>query len=767
MQLTATAPRAKSVPRSNEKSGLFFLEKDHGGRQMALVRGMVSSVVFRDPQTDWSVLTVRTDRRRVRVLGHTSAQEGQYIVAEGVYLKKNPQTGWKNEILEEIKAQRIVATSPRSAKGIVAFLAANVRGVGPVLGQRIAQAVGDRLFDVLQNGDTEALQGIKGVSPVIIERIFAFWQEQQAVAEIMLFLHDQDLSAALCRRIYRRYGDQAKQVIQTNPYLLAKDVRGIGFAKADAIAKKLAIPANSPFRLQAGLLHVLEEASTRGDCGLREEELIKRAQASLQVSEDDIRATLRDMLQDDQSGVELDRGCVWLKWLLDAERYIAKRLRRAVSFRPRWQSAIKDIDLAIERAQQKAGITLAEAQLHAVRMALSNHVSIITGGPGCGKTTTLNVVLQIFREHGISYHLAAPTGKAAQRASQATGQPASTLHRLLKIGPDGVGVEISPDVLVIDEASMVDVPLMRQVLDGVAFRTSIIIVGDVDQLPSVGPGSVLLDLIKSGVIPFTKLTVVHRQGKGSLIIDAAHAVNSGRMPLMQRSDGDFFFINEKREPRLAQALQEEQKSFFGQTAREILLELVCQRLPARYGFDPIADIMVLSPMNNGQCGVRTLNTALQQALNPAQPSMPTWRVGDVEFRVGDKVIQTRNNYDLGVFNGDTGRIVGIDEEEKVLRIDYDGRVVEHPFDDADELRLAYCITVHKSQGSQAPCVVIPVLTEHFTLLQRNLLYTGITRAQRLCVLVGSTKAVAMAVRRADATERLTSLKFFLQENLAN
>jgi len=763
MQLTATAPRTKS--RTTDKEGLFFLDKDGSGRQMAMIRGMVASVVFRDPQTDWSVLTVRADRHRVRVLGHTSAQEGQYIVAEGVYQKKPPQSRWKNEILEEIKAQRIVAISPRSTKGIAAFLAANVRGVGPVLAQRIAKAVGDRLFDVLQNNETEALQGIKGVSPVIIERIFSFWQEQQAVAEIMLFLHDQDLSASLCRRIYRRYGDRAKEVIQTNPYLLAKEVRGIGFAKADEIAKKLAIPANSPFRLQAGLLHVLENATTKGDCGLREHDLIKQAQELLQVPKEDIWAVLRAMLQDDQSGVVFDRGCVWLKWLLDAEHYIAKRLLRAVSFRPRWHSSIKNIDLVIERAQKKAGITLAQAQADAVRMVLSNHVSIITGGPGCGKTTTLNVVLQIFRDHGITYHLAAPTGKAAQRASQATGQPASTLHRLLKIGPDGVGVEISPDVLVIDEASMVDVPLMRQVLQGVSFGTSIIIVGDVDQLPSVGPGSVLLDLIKSGVIPFTRLTVIHRQGKGSLIIEAAHAVNSGQMPLMQSNDGDFFFINEKREPRLAQALLAEQKSVFGQTAREILLDLVCRRLPSQYGFDPIADIMVLSPMNNGQCGVKTLNATLQQALNPARPSVPVWRVGETEFRVGDKVIQTRNNYDLGVFNGDTGRIVGIDEEEKILRIDYDGRLIEYPFDDADELRLAYCITVHKSQGSQAPCVVIPVLTEHFTLLQRNLLYTAITRAQRLCVLVGSTKAAAIAVKRADSTERLTSLKFFLRENL--
>lgn len=745
-----------------EKSGLFFLEKDAGGRQMARVRGVVSSVVFRDAQTDWSVLTVLADQRRLRVIGHTSAHEGQYIVAEGVYQKKSPQTRWKNEILEEIKAQRIVATSPRSAKGIAAFLAANVRGVGPVLAQRIAKALGEDLFDVLQKGDAPALRGIKGVTPVIAERILALWQEQQSVAEIMLFLHDQDLSAALCRRIHRRYGEQAKQILQTNPYRLAKEVRGIGFAKADAIAQKLAIPANSPFRLQAGLLHVLEEASTKGDCGMREADLIERAQEALQVSEDDIRAVLRDMLQDDQSGIERDRGCVWLKRLLDAERDIAQRLRRAASFRPRWQAAIRHVDAAIERAQQKAGLTLAQAQVSAVRTALTNHVSILTGGPGCGKTTTLNVVLQILREHGVTYQLAAPTGKAAQRASQATGQPASTLHRLLKIGPDGAGVQISPDVLVIDEASMVDVPLMQQVLDGVAFQTSILIVGDIDQLPSVGPGSVLSDLITSGAIPYTKLTVVHRQGQGSLIIEAAHAVNAGQLPLMQRSDGDFFFVNEKREPRLARALQQEPKSVFGQTAREIVLEIICQRLPARYGLDPIADIMVLSPMNNGQCGVKTLNAALQQALNPARPGVASRRVGEVEFRVGDKVIQTRNNYDLGVFNGDTGRVVDIDEQEKVLRIDYDGRLIEHPFDDADELRLAYCITVHKSQGSQAPCVVIPVLTEHFTMLQRNLLYTGITRAQRLCVLVGSTKAAAMAVKRTDARERLTSLKFFLQ-----
>lgn len=739
--------------------GISFLSDDGQGKQKVRVTGTITTIVFRNEEDDWSVLTVAAGNKKLRVTGHTAAQEGQEITAEGALVNRKTTSQWKNEISEELKAERIVATSPRTPQGIAAYLAANVRGVGPVLAGRLAKSFDGNLFEVLE-AEPEKLEKIKGVTPAVFEGIKKTWAEQKSVADIMLFLHDQTLTPATCRRIHKAYGERTREILQDNPYRLAQDVRGIGFLKADDIAHKLGVPKSSPYRIRAGLVHALEDASLRGHCGQRRPELLQATAELLDVSEELMERGLSALLAEEKTPVVEDLGAIWLKRLYNAQLKIAKRLLAAVSRAPKWSSRIKDVEQAIADAERRANITLADAQRQAVRMALKSKACIITGGPGCGKTTTLNVLLDVMRAHRVRVELAAPTGKAAQRASQATGVNAATLHRLLKIGPDGPALEISPDVLVVDESSMVDVLIMLNIIEGLDEESALIMVGDVDQLASVGPGSVLKDLIDSKKVPCTKLSVVYRQGKGSLIIENAHTVNSGYVPSAQRSDGDFFFINEKREPRLLEAVAKEEPGAVSRTAREILVEMVSQRLPARYGFDPVADIMVLSPMNNGNCGVRALNPTLQAALNPRADD-EIWRFGDTRYGVGDKVIQTRNNYDLNVFNGDTGRILEINREAKHLLIDYDGRLIEHPFEDVDELRLAYCMTVHKSQGSQSPCVVIPMLTEHFSMLQRNLLYTGITRAQKLCVLLGTTKAIAMAVKRTDANERLTLLKEFL------
>lgn len=739
--------------------GVSYLSDDGQGKQRVRVTGTITSIVFRNEEDDWSVLTVVAGKTKLRVTGHTAAQEGQEITAEGSLFNRKATSQWKNEITEELKAERIVATSPRTPQGIAAYLAANVRGVGPVLARRLARSFEGGLFEVLEN-EPDKLASIKGVTPAVMSGIQKTWAEQKSVAEIMLFLHDQTLSPATCRRIHKAYGDRTREILQDNPYRLAQDVRGIGFLKADEIAGKLGVPKSSPYRIRAGLMHALDDATTKGHCGLKRHDMMRLTAELLGVSEALMENGLRLLVAEEHSPVVEDRGAIWLRRLYNAQVSIAKRLLAAASRAPKWSARIKDVELAIADAEKRASIKLADAQREAVRMALRSQVCIITGGPGCGKTTTLNVVLDVMRAHRVKVELAAPTGKAAQRASQATGVTAATLHRLLKIGSDGPALEIAPDALVVDESSMVDVPLMLNVLDGLDEDSALIIVGDVDQLPSVGPGSVLADLIDSKKVPSTKLTVVYRQGKGSLIVENAHTVNSGYVPSAQRGDGDFFFVNEKRDQRLLDAMAKNEPGAVSIAAREILVELVTQRLPSRYGFDPIADIMVLSPMNNGNCGVRTLNPTLQAALNPRADD-EVWRFGDTRFGIGDKVIQTRNNYDLNVFNGDTGRILQINREAKHLLIDYDGRLVEHPFEDVDELRLAYCMTVHKSQGSQSPCVVIPMLTEHFSMLQRNLLYTGITRAQKLCVLLGTTKAVAMAVNRTDANQRLTLLKDFL------
>jgi len=748
------------------------LGRNERGQQTVRVRGVVSSIVFRNEQDDWSVLTVKVGDKKVRVTGHTAAQEGQEVEAQGAIFEKENTSGWKNQITTEIKAERIIATTPRSAKGVASFLSANVRGVGPVLAKRLAQALGEDLHAVLDDVEQhDRLKDIKGLTPTIREAMKVAWQEHKAVADIMLFLHDQSLSPSLCRRIHRCYGEKAREVLQENPYSLAEDVRGIGFLKADEIAANLGVSRMSEHRLRAGLLHVLTEASSQGHCGLERDELMERASTALGATQKHLESALGALIQhrsirkDGQQGDPLvvnDAGHIWLNNLYRAEMEIARRLMRMCAI-PKKPPA--NLDERIEAAAKRAGIALAEAQTSAVRMALTQRVSIITGGPGCGKTTVLRVVLDLMRKEGLTIALAAPTGKAAQRASQAAGQAASTLHRLLKIGPAGPDMMLAADVLVVDEVSMVDVPLMRNVLRGIQPHTTLLLVGDRDQLPSVGPGSVLGDLIDSRRIACTRLNVIHRQGKGSLIIENAHHVNNGRAPQSQRSDGDFFFIDDVRDPRLG-ARGEENAGVAGQAALETILDLVTRRLPQKYGLDPMRDIAVLSPMNNGRCGVRALNEHLQKALNPNEDANQCLRVGALRFAAGDKVLQTRNNYDLGVFNGDSGHILEVDKEKKCLRIAYDDgsggeNVIEHPFEDADELKLAYAITVHKAQGGQAPCVIIPVLGEHFTMLERNLLYTGITRAKSLCIIVGSRFAVGMAVNRVSAAKRNTLLCEFL------
>lgn len=743
-----------------------MLGEDARGRRMARVTGTVLSVLFRREEDDWSVLSVQAGSRRVRVLGCTAAAAGQHIVAEGLWQRRANEQGWRHHIAEEVRATKIVATTPAGSRGIASFLASNVRGLGARLSQRLVQTFGDDLRRILDE-EPQRLAEVKGVSKRLAASIGRAWQQHKEDAGTMGFLHEQGFSAAMCRRIYKTYGERCLEVLRTNPYQLCEDVRGIGFVKADEIGRRLAIARSSPFRLRAGLLHTLQQAETQGHCGLLVQDLLQQAQRNLEVGADVLRQALQEMLAQDESGIVLQRGIVWRQAMWRAQLFIAQRLQRLASRPAAHGRRLHDIEQAVLRAEKEAGLELAQAQRQAVLQGLRRSVSIITGGPGCGKTTALNVLLRAARLLKLSVELAAPTGKAAQRASEATGMPASTLHRLLRIGQDGAQQSVQADLLVVDEASMIDTMLMRDVVAALDMGASLIIVGDVDQLPSVGPGAVLSDLIDSGVVPCTRLEVVYRQGKGSLIIENAHLVNRGQMPSLQRPDGDFFFLHEGNDEQLRAAHEQAQASgeagIFAQAVRDKVLDLVLQRLPRRFGLDPVADIMVLSPMNRGHCGVQALNEALQQALQAGAERDAVAGAYGIRLMMGDKVIQTRNNYDLGVFNGDTGRVLGVDRDKQVLRIDFEGRVVDYPLDDVDDLRLAYCITIHKSQGSQAPCVVIPLLTEHFTLLQRNLLYTAITRARKLCVLVGSRKAVAMAVRRMDAAKRYTALKELLQE----
>lgn len=723
------------------------------------ISGEVERVVYRNEANDWSVLRLKVAGKSElqTLVGITTAQAGQHVTASGKWGRRNGEP--------QFEAHRITASNPTTPEGIAAYLGSGmIPGIGPKKAALMVRTFGVEVLDILDNAP-ERLAEIRGFGPTTCTKIAQGWQQQKSVSQIMLFLHSHNISAALCRRIYKAYGDEAISTIQGNPYRLCFDVRGIGFKTADAIAKSLSIPPESPQRILAGLVYLLNEAMTQGHCGMPRVELLRAAKEALCVEE----AAIVPVLQADLTGAGPEKSqfvqhdeVVYLRWLAEAEERIAERLIERASIPPAWAG---NHDGLIAAAEERAGMRLAGKQRAAVQMALSSRVCVITGGPGVGKTATLNVLLDVLRSMKLRIALAAPTGKAAQRASEATGMQGSTIHRLLGIrGPDSRPQgEVEADVLVIDEFSMVDVPLMRHIVRAWGRKTALIMVGDVDQLPSVGPGQVLADIIRSKAIPVTVLDEVFRQAAGSLIIQNAHAINHGRMPESGRPDDDFFVLTETNTPALRAAMSLEDDTAIpaavAEATADIIESLVRQRLPAKYGFHPVRDIQVLCPMNKGSAGVAAMNERLQRALNPS-PAAQVTRYG-VRFGVGDKVIQSRNNYDLEIYNGDMGVILDIDDEEETVAVRFDGRTVAIPFDDLDDLRLAYAMTIHKSQGSQAPAVVIPVVTQHWTMLQRNLLYTGVTRARKLVVLVGQRRAIAAAVRTVSAARRVTRLRELL------
>lgn len=726
------------------------------------LQGTIEGITYRNDQNDWSVLSVRTRESNVvrlcKVTGHTSAQVGQGISATGTWKR------YKEDL--QFDAKTIVAYLPQTPEGIRAFLGSGmIPGVGEKTAQLMVHNFGADVLRILDE-EPEKLRSIKGIGPAKAAKIETGWQEQKKVSEIMVFLHSQQISPALCRRIYRTYGDESIKVMKDNPYRLCFEVRGIGFKTADAVGANLAIPKTSKHRLLAGLSYLMNEAMTQGHCGQARADLLKQAAEALEVAEQPIA----DVLQEDLDGEDhkpkffQDRANVYLAWLARAEEHIAERLTEMARHKPSWTIPSSSV---IDDCAHIAGVKLASKQRRAVEMALESKVCVISGGPGVGKTTTLNSLLAVMREMKLNIALAAPTGKAAQRAKEATGLPASTIHRLLGIRGDGAAAagELDADVLVIDEFSMVDVPLMLSIIKCLAPRTVLIMVGDVDQLPSVGPGQVLGDTIKSGKIPVTILDEVFRQAQGSLIIRNAHAINHGEYPVSGSPGDDFFILTEKNVRAIRDAVDtqddEARPALVAKAVAQEIELLQARRLPSKYGLDPVRDIQVLCPMNGGDCGVRLLNERMQAALNP-DPAVHVTRYG-TRFGLGDKVIQTRNNYDLGVYNGDMGIVAGIDREDEHVRVEFDGRLVQIPFDDLDDLRLAYAMTIHKSQGSQAQAIIIPVVTQSWMMLQRNLLYTGVTRARRLVVLVGQSRAIAKAVRTADAKRRITRLCGLLKE----
>jgi exodeoxyribonuclease V alpha subunit len=712
-----------------------------------VLAGLVERVTYHNVENGFCVLRAKARGHRdvVTVVGHAATiAAGEWITASGEWV--NDRTHG-----QQFKARFLRTSPPTSADGIEKYLASGmIRGVGPVYAKKLVRAFGEKVFEIIEE-TPDRLQEVDGIGPVRAASILAAWAEQKAVREIMVFLHSHGVGTARAVRIFKTYGSDAIQVMTENPYRLARDIRGIGFKTADAIAMKLGIEKTAMMRVRAGISYALTEATDEGHCGLPTDGLVPLGEKLLEVPQELVRTALDLELR--EGNVIADRvgeaPCVFLAGLYHAERTIAGRLMRLANGTLPWPWI--DPDKALPWVEKHIGLTLAESQVTAIRLALKSKVVVMTGGPGVGKTTIIRGVLRILAAKGTELLLCAPTGRAAKRMTEATSFEAKTIHRLLEVDPKSGGFKhgednpLECDLLVVDEASMVDVMLMQALLKAVPDRAALLVVGDIDQLPSVGPGQVLADIISSGALPVVRLTEVFRQAAQSRIITNAHRINQGLIPDLKppENESDFYFV-QAEDPESAVAR---------------IIELVKTRIPKRFGLDPIREIQVLCPMNRGGVGARSLNIELQAALNPAG-ERKVERFGWT-FAPGDKIMQVENDYDNEVYNGDIGMIDDVDTAEGVLTTTFDRRTVTYEFGELDMLVPAYAATIHKSQGSEYPAVVIPVLTQHYAMLQRNLLYTGVTRGKKLVVLIGQKKAIAIAVRNVSGRRRWSKLAEWL------
>lgn len=711
----------------------------------------VERVTFHSPETGFAVLRARAKgaSRIMTIVGKVVAvSPGEEIEAVGKWVMDRTHG-------RQFAADEIRIDSPRGRQGIERYLASGaVRGVGPGLAKQMVQRFGTRVFEIIEH-EPGKLAEISGIGPKRAQMISRGWQSQKVVREIMVFLMGHGIGAGRAMRIWKTWGERAVAILKENPYRLADEVRGIGFSSADKIAADLGIEKTSPYRLRAGVVYALGLARVEGHCGIPEEDLRARAGALLQV-EDVLVAqaieheALERRLIRDEIG---DRSACFLPQLWYAEARIALRLHALCDGQPPWRMI--DPDLALASIDSSSGASLSPSQRVAIEQILQNKVTVITGGPGVGKTTLVNAVISVLAGDDLQVMLAAPTGRAARRLTESTGVAAKTIHRLLEVDPQsgsfrkGREDPLECDLLVVDEASMIDVPLMAALLDALPPSAALLIVGDVDQLPSVGPGQVLRDIIASDAVPVVRLTEVFRQAARSRIVLESHRVNRGELPSLEGGeDSDFFFVNAKD----------------GDTAARLIVKLVTERVPRRFGLDPLREIQVLAPMNRGAAGVAALNGLLQDVLHP-HPAAQLERFG-VRWLENDKVMQLENDYDREVFNGDVGVITKIDEDEGVVHVDFEGRAAEYGVDELDRLAHAYATTIHKSQGSEYPAVIIPILSQHHIMLQRNLLYTAITRGRKLVVIVGELSAIRTAVRNASVRARWTRLRQLLADRSA-
>lgn len=742
---------------------------------METLTGSVERITFYNPENGYSVIRLKPENARrsnidhdglVTVIGNfPELSAGEHLRLQGEWVN-HPRHG------HQFQAKFCEQILPASAAGIRRYLGSGlVRGIGSRLADRIVAQFGTKTFDVIEQ-QPERLLDVPDIGPKRAAMICAAWDEQKQVKEIMIFLHSYGVSTNLAIKIYKQYGDQALAVVRSDPYRLAQDIHGVGFLTADRIARALGLPADHPSRLEAGLVYVLNQATNSGHVFLPEHELCRQAADLLEVAEGLIsealqrltveRRVTKDHLPfEDQDGQAVPppdekeiaeslehygRSAVYLAPLFQSESGSAGRLRILSGCFP---TNLSDLPPAF----LKLDPSLSEEQHSAIRTALSSPLSVLTGGPGTGKTTALKALIGALEVSGKRYLLASPTGRAAKRLSQATGRPASTIHRLLGFAP-GEGFKYGPenplpaDMVIIDEASMLDLALAYQLIKAIHPGTHLLFVGDADQLPSVGAGDVLRDLIKSGQAPVSRLSAIFRQAADSQIITNAHRINQGLMPVFSEKKGlgDFFLFSAETPEEAAHWVE----------------EVTCLRIPQKFGLHPRDEIQVITPMYRGPAGVHALNERLQTRLNPPDHSKPEKTLFGQLFRAGDKVMQVVNNYEKEVFNGDIGSLYAIDPIEHSLVVDFEGRAVRYDWSEADQLVLAYSISVHKAQGAEFPAVVIPLITQHYLMLQRNLIYTAVTRARQLCVLVGSRRAIGIAVRNNQVARRYSALDWRLR-----
>ena len=708
-----------------------------------LLRCVVERITYQNPENGYSVLKVKVKGYNdlVTLVGNLlEVPVGSVLLCRGE---------WK---VDKCYGSQFVAatweeTMPATVYGIEKYLGSGlVKGIGPRFARAIVQRFGTETIDIIET-EIERLYEVPNIGRKRVAKIRESWEKQKDIKNVMLFLQGYGVSTAYAAKIYREYGKESIDKVRENPYRLADDIWGIGFKTADGIAAKMGYEKEDPRRCRSGILYTLGQLSDEGHVYAGEEQLVKTAGQLLEAGETAIRDTLARMLQAED--LILDKDAIYLPPFYHAECGTSRRLRDLAESTGR---SLFDGLFDPSSLTAETGIEYDEVQLAAIRQAVTSKVMVLTGGPGTGKTTTTQGIIAALKKAGLRVLLAAPTGRAAKRMSEATGMEAKTIHRLLEYNPqDGYKRNdenpLEGDALIVDECSMIDILLMNNLLKAVPVGMRLVFVGDIDQLPSVGAGNVLRDIIDSQRIPVVRLVRIFRQAQKSRIVMNAHTINQGRFPDTSNGrDTDFFFMREDDPERAA----------------ETIVRLVKERLPRAYRESPDR-IQVLTPMQRGVVGAANLNLLLQQALNPSGPSLGR---GGYTYRQGDRVMQLRNNYDKDVFNGDLGYIREVDTEDRMLTVDFDGKKVEYDVTELDELTLAYATTIHKAQGSEYPIVVMPVLMTHFVMLQRNLIYTGITRAKKICVLIGAMKALAYAVRNVSVLKRNTRLKERLNPSAA-